>query len=308
MRARIRDFLETVDGWIFAVADYNHLEGFRCLLRYIPDPEGAREAFGTKYRKMDFEDSFRFLKVNKPEYVKDLHVIPEKDVRRMFLPSVSLHAVAQEDPRVRTIVETLEEGGIPMDQMGITGSMLLGLQGPTSDIDFVVYGPHWWKARDIITEAKKGSGPIQDLDEATWKKIYSKRKPEVSFGEFILHEKRKGNRGMVGNTYFDLLFTRDWAQIRPRPEGRVLGRRKITGVVKGADFSFDSPAIYRLDGDVEEIYCYSHTYAGQAAPGETVEACGVLEEMDEGRRLVVGTTREAKGEWIRSLTLLSSGK
>jgi predicted nucleotidyltransferase len=30
--------------------------------------------------------------------------------------------------------------------------------------------------------------------------------------------------------------------------------------------------------------------------------------MDEGRRLVVGTTREAKGEWIRSLTLLSSGK
>lgn len=308
MRARIRDFLETVDGWIFAVADYSHPEGLRCLLRYIPDPGGARVAFGTRYRKMDFDESFQFLRTNKPEYIKDLHVVPEKDVRRIFLPSEGLKMVAQKDSRVRAIVETLEECGIPRDQMGITGSMLLGLQGPTSDIDFVVYGPHWWKARDVIAEAKKGSGPIQDLDDATWKKIYNKRKPEVSFQEFVLHEKRKGNRGMVDGIYFDLLFTRDWAQIKPNLSGKALGRKKVVGVVTEADFAFDSPAIYRLEGDVEEIYCYSHTYAGQAVPGETVEACGVLEEVDEGKRLVVGTTREAKGEWIRSLTLLGSGR
>ena len=35
-----------------------------------------------------------------------------------------------------------------------------------------------------------------------------------------------------------------------------------------------------------------------------IEAKGVLEETDQGQRLVVGTTREARGEWIRSLTLL----
>ncbi|TFH47982.1 MAG: DNA polymerase subunit beta, partial [Methanothrix sp.] len=45
---------------------------------------------------------------------------------------------------------------------------------------------------------------------------------------------------------------------------------------------------------------------GQALPGETIEAKGVLEETAQGLRLVVGTTREARGEWIRSLTLLEN--
>ena len=43
-----------------------------------------------------------------------------------------------------------------MEEMGITGSMLVGLHSPSSDIDFVVYGPWWWKARDIVARAKAG--------------------------------------------------------------------------------------------------------------------------------------------------------
>ena len=121
----------------------------------------------------------------------------------------------------------------------------------------------------------------------------------------MLHEKRKGNRGMVQGTYFDLLFTRDWEQIQPQPPGRPAGAARIEARVTNADFSFDSPAIYHLDHpEVKEIFCYSHTYAGQALPGESIEARGVLEETEDGLRLVVGTTREARGEWIRSLTLM----
>ena len=46
MKARIRDFIETEDGWIFAVADYAYQDGFRCLLRYVPDPEGVAKPGG----------------------------------------------------------------------------------------------------------------------------------------------------------------------------------------------------------------------------------------------------------------------
>ncbi|VVB72412.1 Uncharacterised protein [uncultured archaeon] len=184
--------------------------------------------------------------------------------------------------------------------------MLLGLHGPTSDIYFVVYGPWWWKAREVIARAKT-QGEIGHLDEATWRNIYSKRRPEIGFEEFMLHEKRKGNRGMIDGTYFDLLFTRDWSQIRAEAKGRPIKKGTVSARVVEADFAFDSPAIYRLDHpEVREIFCYSHTYAGQALPGEMVEAKGVLEETGEGLRLVVGTTREARGEWIRSLTLLES--
>jgi len=303
MRARIRDFLETKDGWIFAVADYSNPSGLRCLLRYVPDPSGERKARGTAYRKLDFEDAFEFLRREKPDYVQDLHVVPEEDVARLYRPDEELPAVAEKDERVRKIASILEDGGVPMKSMGITGSMLLGLNGPTSDIDFVVYGPDWWIARDVLEEAK-ASGKVDDLGQEMWEKIYNKRKPEISLEEFVLHERRKGTRGVVDKTYFDLLFTRDWSQITPTLPGKALGTRKIEAVVRDAKFAFDSPAIYRLDGDVEELFCYSHTYAGQAVPGETIEAMGVIEETASGLRLVVGTTREARGEWIRSLSLL----
>jgi predicted nucleotidyltransferase len=306
VKLRIRDFFQTRQGWIFAVSDYSHLKGIRSLLRYVPDPEGERSAGGRRYKKMDFDEAYRFLRSERSDWVADLHQVPPEEVERIFYPSQALPAVAQADPRIKRIVETLAESGVPMEQMGITGSMLVGLQGPGSDIDFVVYGTSWWKARDILGTAKS-RGEIDDLDRATWKKIYLKRKPETGFEEFMLHEKRKGNRGMVEGTYFDLLFTRDWDQIQPQPAGRPAGAARIEATVTNADFSFDSPAIYQLDHpEVKEIFCYSHTYAGQALPGEIIEAKGVLEEMEDGLRLVVGTTREARGEWIRSLTLMES--
>lgn len=303
MKARIRDFLETKEGWIFAVADYVHPQGIRCLLRYVPDSFGDRKAMGRKYRKLDFDDSFEFLRQVRPEYVQDLHVVPEDDVHEFYKPEHKLPEVAEYDRRVSKIAAILEEGGIPLDSMGITGSMLLGLQIQSSDIDFVVYGQNWWKARDLIDNAKS-DGEVQDLDEKMWRKIYVKRSPEISFEEFVAHEARKGNRGVLDNTYFDLLFTRDWSQIEPSLPGKVIGRRRIVADVIDAEFAYDNPAIFKLDHEIDEIHCYTHTYAGQALPGEKIEAEGVVEETDAGLRLVVGTTREARGEWIRSLTLL----
>jgi predicted nucleotidyltransferase len=303
LKARIRDFIETKNGWIFSVADYAHANGFRCLLRYVPNPAGSREAQGIKYRKMEFDESFEFLKQEKPEYVHDLQVVPEKDVARIYRPYEELPMVAEKDTRVKRISTLLAQGGVSRKCMGISGSMLIGLHIPSSDIDFVVYGHSWWKAREIVAKAK-AKGLIQELDEAMWKRIYSKRRPEIGFDEFVLHELRKGNRGMIDGTYFDLLFTRDWSQIKPTLPGKVIGRRKIVGKVVDVEFSFDSPAIFKLDHEVSEIFCYSHTYAGQALPGEIAEAMGVLEETAAGQRLVVGTTREARGEWIRSLTLM----
>jgi predicted nucleotidyltransferase len=304
VKARIRDFFETRAGWIFAVSDYNHPEGLRSLLRYVPDPAGSRIARGRRFRKMDFDQAFQYLLRERPDYVRDLNVVPESDVSRFYSPTEELRSVAEHDPKVMKIARVLNQGGVPWEEMGITGSRLLGLQGPDSDIDFVVYGPMWWRARGIVARAKE-QGIIGDLDVDTWEKIYSKRKPEISLEEFMVHERRKGNRGMIEGTYFDLLFTRDWDQIRPQAPGKPAGQSLIEADVVDAEFAFDSPAIFRLDHpEVKEIYCYTHTYAGQALPGERIEAKGVLEETAEGHRLVVGTTREARGEWIRSLSLL----
>ncbi|MCZ7384869.1 MAG: nucleotidyltransferase domain-containing protein [Candidatus Methanoperedens sp.] len=302
LRTRLRDFIITHDDWIFAVADYCHEGGIRSILRYVPDPGGKR---GTdkKYRKLDFDDAFVFMKKERPEWVSDVHIIPWDSVKQILAPNERLPSLVKKNSKVRTIVNTLK--AIPLDKMGVTGSLLAGLENESSDIDFIVYGSSWFKARDIIARAKTEKNPITEISDEMWHEIYRKRKPELPFDEFLRHELRKGNRGMVGGTYFDLLYVRDWEDIVPCLRGRDIGYETIEATVTNADFSFDSPAIYKIDHpEISYVLSYTHTYAGQALVGERIEARGVVEVVGNLKRLVVGTTREPKGEWIRSLTLL----
>lgn len=306
LKTRLRDFIQTEDDWLFAVVDYFHKDGVRAMLRYVPDENGDRELNGIRYSKCDFGPAFEFMRKHRPEWIQDVHVVPETAVKKLLRPSDRIPELVKTDSRVAEIVKTLDEAGISRSSMGVTGSMVAGLQNEKSDIDFVVYGPAWFKARDAIAAAKKEDGPIEDIDEEMWQRIYRKRIPEISFDEFMLHEIRKGNRGMVDGTYFDLLFTREWEQIKePLLRGTDTVKLKIEAEVTNADFAFDSPSYYKVEHEeIDHVLSYTHTYAGQALPGEIIEARGVIEELGDIKRLVVGTSREPKGEWIRSLSWL----
>ncbi|MBU4222107.1 MAG: DNA polymerase subunit beta [Euryarchaeota archaeon] len=304
-KTRLRDFIITDDDWIFAVADYCHDDGIRSVLRYVPDPNGSR---GThkKYRKYDFDDAFTFMSSARPEWVKDVHVVPWERVKHLLAPDRELPAIMKEHPKVGDIVKTLSTG-VKQDKMGVTGSLLAGLQIGSSDIDFIVYGNSWFTARDILARAKLEKDQISEISEEMWHEIYNKRRPELSFDEFLIHELRKGNRGMVDGTYFDLLYVRDWEDIVPCRRGVDIAPATIEATVTNADFSFDSPAIYKIDHpEISYVLSYTHTYAGQALVGERIEARGMVEVLGDIKRLVVGTTREPKGEWMRSLTLLEN--
>ena len=306
LKTRLRDFLFTKDDWLFAVSDYFRSDGIRATLRYVPDENGERELNGKRYKKLDFDPAFEFMRKYRPEWVQDVHVVPESEIKQVLRPSDIIPELVNSDSRVRAIVKVLDMAGVPRTSMGVTGSMLAGLQNESSDIDFVVYGPLWFRARDAIKIAKQQEGPIEKIDEGMWQRIYRKRIPEISFDEFMLHESRKGNRGIVEGTYFDLLFVREWDQIKePLLRGKDTVKLKIEAEVTNADFAFDSPAYYKVEhNEIDHVLSYTHTYAGQALPGEIIEACGVIEEVGDMKRLVVGTSREPKGEWIRSLTWL----
>jgi len=139
--------------------------------------------------------------------------------------------------------------------------------------------------------------------------VYEKRSPDLSYDEFILHEQRKWNRGQIDGTYFDLLFTRAYGETREivGSRGEILGKEVINATVTDDTLGFDSPARYYIDHpDISCILSFTHTYAGQVRKGETVQACGVVERHQDICVLVVGTTRQAKGEYIKSLSLLES--
>lgn len=326
-RLRIRDFITTKEGWIFSVVCYEFPGDavIKSLLRYVPDERGERVSKdGRRFRKLSFEEARDFLKERKPEYLEG---VPRSDISEVLLPSVRIKEVAAADASIGKVYDFLRDAGVQPSKIGITGSYLCGLQKRDSDADFVIYGRrNFERVRAAICENDE-----LKLDDATWRRIYEKRRAELSYEEFLAHELRKCNRGLLlrrhggcahdggrgkegARTYFDVLFVRDWGELRRLKRedverGEPLRHEKIIAKVRNAEFAFDNPAIYEVEHDiVDKILCFTHTYVGQAFEDETVEARGVLEKYGDELRLVVGTSREPKGEWIRSLSLLDELK
>jgi len=302
----LRDFIEDNEGWLYAVAAYDNDERVGCVLRYIPAEAGERvNRSGHRFNKLDFEQAYTLIAEEKPEYLDMLHRVPVSDVRRVLKPEEEFPRIVTDDERVRELQTLLD---LPFGVAGCTGSLLLGLENETSDIDLVVYGKKWFEVQERLSRRMR-EGRIKGLSEEMWRRVYEKRKPEINFESFIVHEQRKWNRGEIGGTYFDLLYTRPYETIHDAPakRGKVLGKMTIVARVIDASLSFDSPAIYRVEHEkVNVILSFTHTYCGQARIGEVIEACGVCESHGDEIWLIVGTTREARGEYIESLSLLEN--
>jgi len=304
---RLRDFVEDRGGWLYAVSAYDNEEKIGCVLRYIPDEAGSRlHPSGRRYAKLDFEEAYARVARDKPAYAGLIHRIPHGDVKRVIRPDEKLPWIAARHPRVKKLVDLF---GLPPGTIGCTGSLLCGLEDAGSDIDIVVYGRHWFTAQEKVRQGILDR-KIEGLSPEMWLRVYEKRKPEIPFDTFVLHEQRKWNRGQVDGTYFDILYTRSDDELRgvPAGKGTVVGKMTIEAKVTGASLAFDNPAVYEVEHpEIKRVLSFTHTYSGQALPGEIIEACGVCERHGDECWLIVGTTREARGEWIVSRTLVERG-
>jgi predicted nucleotidyltransferase len=304
MPVRLRDFIEDADGWLYAVSTYDNDEKVGCVLRYVPNESGERvNPHGARYKKYDFEEAYAFIADNKPAYSNLVQRIPIHDVKKVLKPDVEIPRIACNHVRVQKLLDLFR---LPKGTIGCTGSLLCGLENETSDIDMVVYGRHWFFAQALVRQGIL-NGKLEGLSPDMWRKVYEKRKPEISYDHFVLHELRKWNRGQIEGTYFDILYTRSYDELKSAPtgRGRVVGRMKTEAEVTDASLAFDSPAVYEVEHEsVSRVLSFTHTYSGQAVAGETIEACGICEHHGDEYWLVVGTTREARGEYIISKTLL----
>ena len=80
---RLRDFIEDIDGWLYAVSTYDNTEKVGCVLRYVPDIRGERiSRSGARYRKFDFEDAYAFIARHKPQYSDLVQRIPHSDIKK----------------------------------------------------------------------------------------------------------------------------------------------------------------------------------------------------------------------------------
>jgi len=358
VKVRLRDFIETEIGF-FAVNTYEHpKDRIFAFLRYLYldnpykeiikkyelDIKDIRQLNGKKYIKItNTKKTYEILRDYFPDYLYYddtkgilLHAVPKDRIINVLTPKDRLEEILinsknKFEEKCRYLANIFYERGIDYKYMGISGSTAIKLNNKNSDIDFVIYGMENHKvARDILksifNEENNGKNKkiIHPLSEEFWKRAYNKRIKDntISYNDFIFHERRKYNRGLIYNTMFDILATRDWKEINSK-YGEItyksIGTIEIQCRVINDRYTFDNPAIYGVEdieildssliekynlepSSIKEVVSYTHTYAGQAINGEKIIVRGKLEKVISSKevymRVLVGTSREALNEYI----------
>lgn len=304
-----KDFIQTREGLVFAVVETGLEQGrVLCFLRYVNK--------SGQWVKVDTEQANRLLADQFPQY---RYFSPSKDV---FLHAVSLDDVChhyQPRRRLREIINVakpnssvikdliglvgvLEAQGLPVSQLGVTGSILLGCHNSASDMDVVIYDrATFMTAREIISSFHKAG--IAPLTVEAWQASFKRRACELTFAEYCWHERRKFNKGLFAGRKFDISYVAENVEeypVRYKKQGAV----KLTATIVKSDKAFDHPAIFVIDHpEIKEICCYTPTYTGQAEKGERVTVSGFLEQDEKGqKRIVVGSSREAAGEYLKVIS------
>ncbi len=303
-----RDFIETKERLIFASLSYGDRFPILAFLRYYPNPHGLRIRNGMRYSKVkSTAESFEILRKHYKKYVKkhlcySLQKIDKEDILRIYYPEDKYSKILKDSNHILHEYMVRIESIFKGIKKGITGSILVDLFDESSDIDLTIYGRKYFnKAREII----KSSDII--LSKEHFKTIYKRRKPSIDFETFYKHETRKYNKGIIKDRIFDILlvnmpdelFTEKVKSIKRI--GRVVKKLKVIDDT----YVFDYPSIYITSGDIRYVICYTHTYVGQAFEGEEIIVAGYLEKVNDSYyRILIGSSREAYGEYIVSKTLL----
>ena len=278
---RFRDFIKVEDHFFSVLKGGDPVIG---VLRYVPN--GDRVKGGRSYRKISHLEVHRYFR----EFYNDgLHYIPLKMVEEHYDAMKSLSKVCERDECVRKVANFFK-----LEEMGVTGSRLIGLAKVNSDVDFVLYDECFEFGREKI---KKGleRGHLENPD---FERIYRKRHVNIPYEIFVAHERRKYNKAVIDGVSFDILYVGKDVEI---VRGRKVGKVEVKGTVVQAK-PFDYPALYRLPNC--DVLCYTHTFVGQAFEGEIIEARGVLEVVNGRKVVIVGSRRDVEDEYVVSLTLL----
>ena len=349
-QVRTRDFIYTSDDLYFASTNYIHpKDRVISFLRYIPDPEGDRQKDGKRYRKVGSVEAYEYLRENHPDYLYFCNVT---NVEMMGVPLEKVERIIKPEKRLSEIKEAFDNGeevknpeliaklmdvadffhfvaNIPYDHLGISGSILPGLQkSDVSDLDFVVYGLEnhrraiatfkEYRGKEVYIEEIDKHITVEGITDDYWDFVYNKRMSDESLTkeEFRWYENRKANRGTINGTLFDILATKDYNEIEGTWGDTVYepqGIAKIECDIVSSLGAFDNPSLYTienlkiLDGveaPIKEVVSFTHTYAGEVIDGEHVIAKGKVEKVitqgkDDYYRIVVGTNREAIDEYLK---------
>lgn len=300
-----KDFIETAENLVFAVvADGLEQGKVLSFLRYVQE--------GTERKKYASHEANHFLQQHYPEYLHyspvldtHLHAIPMERIVTHYQPKQSLQTILHKtrpdkvEQDLIDLCRLLQAHGLDLNQCGVTGSLLIGAQQHSSDIDLVCYDRSVFQhCRELLAKLIIRNR-LQELHERDWQQSYQRRDCELSFTDYVWHEQRKLNKALINGRKFDLSLINPCHS--PASNYQKCGAMTLQAQVIDDTAAFDYPAEFKINyPQISSVVSFTATYTGQAVNGEIIEASGLVEQNAQGiKRLVVGSSREAHGEYIR---------
>jgi uncharacterized protein len=324
-------YLATKDGLFFAVKGLVHPpERIIACVRYAPDAAGERLAAGQRYRRLyHFAEQEALLRECYPQYLAFdpacqvvLQSVPHAQVDQIYDPRRRLQDLREQSSRDRLAEDSVafaallaREAGIPGTVIGVSGSLLIGLHRPESDLDITVYGLAQGRAVQAALQCLLDTGAhpeLARLDADGEQALYAERvaDSQMAFADFLTVERGKINQGQFrGRPYF-LRFVPapdEIADCYGDYQYTPAGRATVLASVVDASLSIFTPCVYPLaevtwlEGvavpDLREIVSYRGRFCEQALAGDRVEACGQVERVEAHNgqawhRLLLGNTVE----------------
>lgn len=302
-----KDFIETTEGLIFAVVENGVEQGkVLCFLRYI--------FLDAQWNKVNTEQANLFLANNHPHYFyysvikqANLHAVSLNRVIKHHQPRSRLNFLLANTTRdevesdLFSLCSLFKKNGLNLAEIGVTGSILIAVQKQSSDIDLVFYSRETFHLARKITQKLIQQDDCTELKEKDWRESYHRRQCDLSYSEYLWHEQRKFNKALINQRKFDLSFVADTIKNSGQQQYNKLQSIVIETKVIDDTYAFDYPSeLFICHQQIQSILSYTATYTGQAKTGEWIETSGLLEESSDGsRHIVVGSSREARGEYIK---------
>ncbi len=322
------DFIKSTEGLIFDVKGLSHPPGrVISFVRYFPSTKGDREREGIHYRKVyDLDERFAFIKKHFPQYLvydpvldETMIEVPTERVTHHYQP-ISKMAELQSNSNPSSLEKKaldfvnfiVDKAPLSRENVGVSGSILVGLATLSSDLDLIIYGKKNAVRVDLALKKHFEEGKhLKRYSPEMLKTMHRDRFREsgISFEDYAYHELRKSFQGFFDRTEFFLRYIKDWDEIK-EPYGEStytsIGRAKVCGTIVDDSNSLFTPCFYKIDkvkmiegssqGSISGITSFRGRFCQQAFVGERILACGKLERVicrsETYLRLVLGNRPE----------------
>lgn len=325
------DYIETVEGLLFAVKGVHHPQDLTiAYLRYVPDENGERIRDGVRYRRVyDLEETEEFLKRRFPHYLNRieekslvLQSVRNDRISRIYRPREKLDEILSSqktdlDKIIARFASALAEQGVSMGDMGVSGSVLIGLDNPTSDVDLISHG---------VEAGRRAYSALADLrEEEAWIRSYDSESVlgvvDSRWGDTDLNlealadpEIQKMLHGLVEGREYFLRLVKHPGEVEKEASSRPLGEVRLRATVVDSGDSIFTPCTYGIaecsyHGNLElpeasQLLSYRGKFTEQARVGDRVEAKGTLEEAVFGERKIHRIVLGGRGDYLVPVGLL----